>query len=172
VAEERIAVAFITKSWGVRGEVIAEILTHFPERFKRLKKVYLSGDRIGLEATIKSVKLHGNKVILKFEEIEDRNQADKLRNTYVEIGQGEVFPLPNNQYYRFDLIGLEVVEQQGRQLGVIADIYEYPAADILVIQSPQGRLLIPCIKEYIKSVNLNDKRVEVVLLPGMEFEAE
>lgn len=172
MSDDKVAIAYINKCWGVKGEVIAEPLTSFPQRFKKLDKVSLSGGRAKLELTVEWAKQHGKKIVFKFEEIDDRNEADRLRNSYIEIDKEEIFSLPPDQYYIFQLVGLEVTDKDKGTIGIIDDVWEYPASDIYVVRSEKGVLLIPGIKEIIKKIDLANNRMEVKLFPGMEFEAE
>ena len=112
------------------------------------------------------------KIIFKFKEIDDRNEADRLRNSYIEIDKEEIYNLPADRYYIFQLVGLEVIDIDKGKIGIIDDVWEYPASDIFVVSSEKGVLLIPGIKEIIKKIDLENNRMEVKLLPGMEFEAE
>lgn len=169
---EKVAIAFINKCWGIKGEVIADPLTDFPQRLKELKQVHVSGTRIDHDLTIAWTKQHGSKIVIKFEEIDDRDEADRLRNCYIEIDKSEIFDLPAGNFYRFDLIGLEVHDSENAVIGKIDEIWEYPAGDILVVRSERGRLLIPCLKRFIKKIELEANRMEVELLPGMDFEPE
>jgi 16S rRNA processing protein RimM len=172
VSDDKVAIAYINKCWGVKGEVIAEPLTSFPQRFKKLDRVSLSGGRANLELKVEWTRSHGKKIIFKFKEIDDRNEADRLRNSYIEIDKKEIYSLPADQYYIFQLVGLEVMDIDKGKIGIVDDVWEYPASDIFVVRSEKGLLLIPGIKEIIKKIDLENNRMEVKLLPGMEFEAE
>ena len=169
---DKVAIAFINKCWGVKGEVIAEPLTNFPQRLKKLKKVHVSGTRIDHDLIIDRVRQHGPRVVIKFEGIDDRDEANRLRNCYIEIDIAELHELPDGHFYKFDLIGLEVCDDEKTVIGKIDDIWEYPAGDILVVKSEQGRLLVPFLKKFIKDIDLKEHRMEVELLPGMDFEPE
>jgi 16S rRNA processing protein RimM len=172
VPEEKVAIALINKSWGVKGEVVAQPLTRFTQRFKQLGKVNISGPRIDLDLTVEAVRPHSGRVLIKFKEISDREEAARLRNTYLQIDASETFELPEGNYYHFQLVGLEVFDAGAEKIGKISDVWEYPAGDIIVVKSDKGRMLIPFISEIIKNIDIENDRMEVVLLPGMEFEAE
>ena len=172
MSDDKVAIAYINKCWGVKGEVIAEPLTGFPQRFKKLDKVSLTGGRAELELTVEWTKRHGNRIVFKFKEIDDRNEADRLRNSYIEINKEEIYSLPSGHYYIFQLVGMEVMDIDEGIIGTVEDVWEYPAGDIYVVRSEKGALLMPGIKEIIKKVDLENNRMEVKLLPGLEFEAE
>jgi 16S rRNA processing protein RimM len=172
VSDDRVAIAFINKAWGVKGEVIAEPLTEFIRRFKQVEKVTVPIARRELELTVAWTKKHGGKIVFKFEEINDRDEANRLRNSYIEIEKSEVYELPEGNYYQFELVGLKVEDLKQGYLGTLEEVWEYPSSDILVVRSDKGRLLIPAIKEVVKKVDIKNNKLEVTLLPGMEFEAE
>jgi len=171
VPDDKVAIAFINKCWGVKGEVIAQPLTRFPQRFKNLKGVRISGAGLSLELTVEWSKRHGDRIVLKFEEIKDRNEAEKLRNSYIEIDKSEVYKLPAKEYYIFQIVGLEVADSENTIIGIVEDVWEYPANDIIVVRSEKGILMVPAVKEIVKKIDINNNRLEVKLLPGMEFEA-
>jgi 16S rRNA processing protein RimM len=171
VSDDKVAIAFINKCWGIKGEVIAEPLTRFPQRFEKLEHVNVSGTRFDIDLTIESVRKHGNKIIIKFLEINDRDEARRISNSYIQVSKTETYELPAGNYYHFQLVGLEVIDSDNKTLGKIEEILDYPASDIFVVRSEDGRLLIPAIKEVVKKIDLKKKRMEVELLPGMEFEA-
>ncbi len=169
--DDKVAIAFINKCWGTKGEVIAKPLTQFPQRFKKLDRVHISGIRLDLELTIESIKWHSGKIIIKFQEIDDRDDAKRLSNSYVQVNKSEIYQLPAGNYYHFELVGLEVIDSDNQVIGKIEEVLEYPASDIYVVRSEKGTLMIPAIKEVVKKIDLEQKRMEVKLLPGMEFEA-
>jgi 16S rRNA processing protein RimM len=172
VSDEKVAVAFINKGWGIKGEIIAQPLTDFPQRLMKLKGIHVSGVRLELDLKIEYIKKHSGRFIIKFEGINDRDEAGRLRNSYIQIDKAEVYKLPAGHYYEFELVGLEVVDSDNQVIGKIDEVLEYPACDIFVVRSEKGKILIPGIKRIVRKVDLKNRRMEVKLLPGMEFEAE
>ena len=172
MSADRVAIAYINKSWGVKGEVITKPLTRFPQRFNGITEVNVATGKLDLKMRIEWIKKHGDRFIIKFEDINDRDEANRLRNAYIEVDKSEVFKLPEGNYYQFELVGLEVIDSEHGFLGKIDEVWEYPSSDILVVRSEKGWLLIPAIKEIVKKVDVENQRMEVMLLPGMEFEAE
>lgn len=169
---DKVAIAFINKCWGIKGEVIAEPLTNFPQRLMKLKKVHVSGTRIDYDLTIDKIRQHSARVVIKFAEIDDRDEANRLRNCYIEIDKDDVYDLPEGHFYKFDLIGLDVYDGEKNVIGIIEDVWEYPASDVLVVKSDKGRLLIPFLEKFVKNIDLNQNSMEVELLPGMDFEQQ
>ena len=106
-------------------------------------------------------------VLLKLEGIENPEQAELLKNAYLEIDREDAIPLKEGQYCIVDLIGLDVYTDEGKLLGKVDDIYNTGANDIYVVKDELGKqILLPGIKEVIKEVKLED-RIIVHLIPGL-----
>ena len=173
---DRATVARILRPHGRRGEVASEILTDFPERLTRLKSVELWNEKT---ATAKRVAIRkcwlshsrGGQAIFLFENSDSISDAEKLIGLEVQIPLAERIPLPNASYYVTDLIGCEVCEKNGATVGLVRDVQftgEGAAKNpILVVDSARGELLIPLAQEICRSVNIEARRIEVVLPEGL-----
>lgn len=167
MAEELVKIGQITSPHGVKGEVRVYPLTDFPERFKTLRRVLL-----GPDARPTGVRFEGmvkNMVILSFDGITDRDQAEKLRLQYVQVPKSEVHPLPPGHYYVFDLLGLDVVDPEGKLLGKLVDVTtDSPAHDIYVVETaPRKRYMVPAVKRFVKAIDLEAGQVVVEPIPGL-----
>ena len=80
------------------------------------------------------VKYHKNMVLIKFKGIEKVEEAQNLRNSYLEIDRKDAKPLEEGTYYIVDLLGLEVYTEEGKLLGKIDDIYNTGSNDIYVVK--------------------------------------
>ena len=106
-------------------------------------------------------------VFLKLKGIENPEDAEKLRNSYLEIDREDAIPLEEGTYFIADLIGLDVYTDEGVLLGKVDDIYNTGSNDIYVVKNELGKqVLLPGIKDVIKEVKLDDKII-VHLLPGL-----
>lgn len=166
--EQLLQVGAITSTHGVRGEVKVFPTTDDPARFKKLKKVILNDGRQQLEMEIASVKFFKNMVILKFKGIDDINDVEKYRKATLWVTREDAVPLEEDEYYIADLIGMNVVSDEGEQLGRITDVLQTGANDVYVISKPDTPdLLVPAIKDCIKTVDLEEGRMVIHLLPGL-----
>ena len=166
--EQLLQVGAITSTHGVRGEVKVFPTTDDPARFKKLKKVILNDGRQQLEMEIASVKFFKNMVILKFKGIDDINDVEKYRKATLWVTREDAVPLEEDEYYIADLIGMNVVSDEGEQLGRITDVLQTGANDVYVISKPDTPdLLVPAIKDCIKTVDLEEGQMVVHLLPGL-----
>ncbi|HJY85353.1 MAG TPA: ribosome maturation factor RimM [Candidatus Acidoferrales bacterium] len=167
-----VTLARIVRPHGRRGEVAAEILSDFPERLPALREAYLAGG--GCEPrriAIRSCWLHKQQVIFHFEGSESISDAERLRGLEVQIPLAERMPLPAGRYYITDLIGCEIWQRDGSRLGRVRDVQflgeGVASAPLLVVESPEGELLIPLAKEICTRIDLAARRIEVVLPDGL-----
>jgi len=171
-----VTLARIVRPHGRRGEVAAEILSDFPERLPALRDAYLAGGRgEPRRVAIRSCWLHKQQVIFHFEGSESISDAERLRGLEVQIPLAERPPLPAGRYYITDLIGCEIRERDGSRLGRVRDVQflgpsereGVSSAPLLVVESPEGELLIPLAQEICTRIDLAARRIEVVLPDGL-----
>ena len=165
--QKRLEVGQIVNTFGIKGEVKVIPFTDDINRFDDLKKVYVKTRKDDKLYKVQGVRYHKNMVLLKLEGIENPEQAELLKNSYLEIDREDAIPLEEGQYFIVDLIGLEVYTDEGKLLGKVEDIYNTGANDIYVVKDELGKqILLPGIKEVIKEVKLED-RIIVHLIPGL-----
>lgn len=169
--EELVEIGVITKPWGVRGEVKVRLSTDVPGRFAALEGVFLSGEE--LEPSfhrIEGVKNLRGAVAMKLEAVASPEEAETLRGLSVSVPESERAPLGEDDYYIYDLVGLEVLDPEGRTVGTLAKVYQGSGQDVFEIATGTGPVLVPAVKAYILSVDLEDGRI-VVRLPVEEDSA-
>ena len=165
--QKRLEVGQIVNTFGIKGEVKVTPFTDDISRFDDLEKVYVKTRKDEKLYKVENVRYHKNMVLLKLEGIENPEQAELLKNAYLEIDREDAIPLKEGQYFIVDLIGLDVYTDEGKLLGKVDDIYNAGANDIYVIKDELGKqVLLPGIKEVIKEVKLDD-RIIVHLIPGL-----
>ena len=156
------------KPQGRRGEVAADILTDFPERFAERKRVYaLAPDGSRRELQVEEFWPHKGRMVLKFGGVDSISDAEMLAGYEVQIPIGERAPLEQGATYVSDLLGCTVLES-GRELGVIADVqFGAGEAPLLVVKQGSRELLIPLAEEFLRELDVNAKRVVLALPEGM-----
>jgi 16S rRNA processing protein RimM len=168
---ELIAVGKIVNTHGVKGYVKVFPLTDNLERFCRLSKVLLVLGEYRREEAIDQVRLdsHKNNVYLLFKGITDKSLADPLKNSLIMIPKSQLVPLPENTYYHFQLIGLQVYLQEGAYLGKIKQILETGANDVYLVENEPGDkpILIPALKSIVKEIDLEQGKMIVDPPPGL-----
>ena len=166
--QKRLEVGQIVNTFGIKGEVKVTPFTDDMNRFDDLKKVYVKTRKEEKLYKVENARYHKNMVLLKLEGIENPEQAEMLKNAFLEIDREDAIPLEEGTYFIADLIGLEVYTDEGKLLGKVDDIYNTGANDIYVVKDELGKqVLLPGIKDVIREVNLNNAKIIVHLIPGL-----
>ncbi|MBN1994611.1 MAG: 16S rRNA processing protein RimM [Anaerolineae bacterium] len=162
-----LAIGKVVRAHGLRGEVSIAVLTEFPERFKTTEWVYL-GDQF--EATayrLESFRWHKQNVLLTLAGVTDRTQAEQLKGQFVQVPVEQAVPLPEDAYYFYQLIGLDVVTIAGQHLGIVTDIVETGANDVYVVEHDGQEILLPAIADVVKSIDLETGQMVVEVIEGL-----
>ena len=154
--EDLIRVGVIINTFGVKGEVkIYPDIDYFDE----LKRVFIDGKEYKIEKLREQKEI----IIAKFEGIDDINQIAHLKNSEVMIALEDRPELPEGKHYVGDLLGLEVITEDGQVLGTLDNIYNTGANDIYEV----GEILLPATDEVIKQIDMENKKIIVHLLKGL-----
>lgn len=157
-----IVIARITRPQGVRGEVIADILTDFPERFAELEKVTtLRGENEIGSLELEFCRFHQQRIVFKFVSYDDKNTAESLRDLKLVIPRDEAVELDEDQFYVFDLVDCEVITVEGQALGKVVRVDDFGAAPLLTVSTGQKEFLIPLTHEICPDVDTTAKKIIV-----------
>ncbi len=159
----------IVNTFGIKGMVKVKPFTeNTKKRFDNLKKVYIKNKNEKKEYEIEEVKYHKEMVLIKFKGIENPEQANILRNSYLVIDRENEKPLEEGTYYIVDMIGLEVYTEEGKKIGILDDIFNSGSSDIYVVKDELGKqILLPAIEEVIKKIDMKERKMIVHLIPGL-----
>ena len=165
--QKRLEIGQIVNTFGIKGEVKVVPFTDDINRFDDLEKVYVKTKKESKLYKVENARYHKNMVLLKFEGINNPEDAESLKNSFLEVDREDAIPLEEGTYFIADLIGLEVYTDDGKLLGKVEDIYNTGSKDIYVVKDELGKqVLLPGIDEVIKEVKLDD-RIIVHLIPGL-----
>ena len=157
----------IVNTFGIKGMVKVKPFTDDNKRFDRLEKVYIKNKEKLKEYQIEEVKYHKDMILIKFRGIENPEQANLLRNSYL-IDREEEKPLEEGTYYIVDMIGMDVYTDEGEKLGNIEDIFNTGSNDIYVVKSELGKqILLPAISDVVKNIDMENKKMVVHLISGL-----
>ncbi|MFR1834284.1 MAG: ribosome maturation factor RimM [Lachnospiraceae bacterium] len=166
--EELLRVGIISSTHGVRGEVKVYPTTDDPERFLDLDEVLLDAGREQIVLKITNVKFFKNMVILKFKGYDSINDIEKYKGRDLLIRRDQAVDLDEDEYFITDLVGLQVVTDEGVNLGVLKEVMPTGANDVYIVQQENGKeLLIPAIKECILDVDLEQGIMKIHLMDGL-----
>ena len=165
-----ISIARIIRSRGNRGEVAAEILTDFPERFEALKfkEVPLRKEKAPpLHLVLESYWFHRNRIILRFKGVGSIPEAEVLRDYEVQVPRDEAVSLRQGLYFHFDLLGCEVKDPNGVHYGEVTEVIEQGPGYLLNVKSREREILIPFAEEFLVRVDIEAKELVVNLPAGL-----
>ena len=167
--QEYFEIGKIVNTYGIKGFVKVVPYTDDISRFKKLKNVYIDFKGNLILMTIDEVSYSKGNVLLKFKEAPDINMVEKYKNSMIKILRKDAVKLPQNSYFIADLIGLDVYTEDGRILGKLDDIFKTGSNDVYVVKSEDGKqTLLPAIKDVVKKIDLDEQKIIVNLLKGLE----
>lgn len=161
---KKVVIGKISAPHGVRGEVRIVPLTDFPERFENLKTVFLEDDS---KMELESVKFSNKFIIAKFKNINSRNDIEIFNGKLLMLNRSDIPSLPEGEYYNFDIIGLEVIDDKGSKLGKITEVLKTGSNDVYVVEGKK-QILVPALKKVVKEINLTDGFMKVELLEELD----
>ncbi len=166
--EQYLRVGVIASTHGLKGEVKVFPTTDEPERFRKLKKVFLDTGKEYLPLKIKSVKFFKNQVILKFDEFQDINEVEKYRGKDLLIDREQALPLAENENFIVDLINMNVYDEEEQRLGTLTDVLQTGANDVYVVETEEGKeILLPAIPSCILEVDVEAAKMIVRIPEGL-----
>ncbi len=163
-----LSIGQIVNTHGVRGEVKVYPLTDDPERFKKLKEVFVEKNEELISYKVTNVKLIKNLAILKLETIDTVEDAIKLKNLYMKIDRSKAVKLPKGSYFICDLLDCDVHDIKLGFLGKLTNVIETGSNDVYVVKADNGKeILVPALKSVINEINIEDRKVVVELPEGL-----
>ncbi len=164
------AVGQIVGVHGLRGELKVESHTDFPERFAPGETLLVGYDLQEIE--LLSVRPHKGKLLMCVAGIQDRSAAERLRGQWLFVREEDVKELDKDTYWVHDIVGLEVITEDGRKLGIIKEVLFTGANEVYVIAAlstvNRGRdILLPAIADVVQSVDIEKGIMVVRLMPGL-----
>lgn len=162
-------VGTIVNTHGIRGEVRVIASTDFPEeRFQKGNTVYID-NKEHTELEIQTVREHKQFILLSFKDKQNINDIEKYKGMDIMVSEEELQDLDDGEYYYKDIIGSNVVTEDGQAVGQVSEIFETGANDVWVVKrAGKEDLLLPMIDDVILSVDVDAKQVVIDLLEGLD----
>ena len=168
-----ISIGKIVRPIGVKGNVKVIYLTDFPDRFKDLEKIFLYDEEkksfvnknSDFEFAISECRTLNDYVNLKFMDFDDKDSVKELINKIIMLPESERVELPEDSFYFFELVGAEVFDK-GKRLGIIKSFSDFGSGDLINISYEGKDIMIPLRKEFVKEIDIKNKKVELDLIEG------
>jgi 16S rRNA processing protein RimM len=139
------------------------VMTDFPDRFESGRSLYLDGQPLRIEES----RPHKQHLLVKLATIDSIIDAEKLRARHLTIPRSELRPLPDDEYYAFQIIGLRVSTTRGGYIGEVTDVMTTAGNDVYIVQAGSREVLIPAIDDVVKSVDLDAGVMIIEAIEGL-----
>lgn len=160
--DDLVAIARIVKPRGIKGEVMADILTDFPERFDDLETVTaVMPDASLRELTIEDHWFQSGRIVLKFEGIDSIELGETLRGAEICVDEAEAVELDESEYFDWQLAECVVETIDGMPLGKVAEVMRTGGTEILVVKGGSKEYLIPFAETICVEVDIDNKKIVV-----------
>ena len=136
--------------FGLKGELKVQVLTDNPKRIAPRARLY-AGE---VKVTVVSVREAQGYTYVTFKGFRDRTSVEPLRHALLQVPESELPPLAEGEFYRYQLIGLTVVDRAGDTLGVLEEIIETGANDVYRVRGEGGDILLPALDDVVVSIDL------------------
>lgn len=166
--DERVLVGEIHRAHGLRGEVKVEVHSDIAERFDRGQELLLvEGRRPPRRLRVRSSRPAKGGLLVGFEGISDRDQAEALRGARLEVEATDVPEPPDGFYYYFQLQGCRCVDAELGELGEVVDVVEDGGGVLLEVAQLDEKLLLPFVDAFLVQVDIEGRRIDWKLPPGL-----
>lgn len=165
-----LIIGYIRKPHGVRGELKVTVESEEPRRFFDLETVYVSrrpNDNHPRSLTVERVRFNKEEALVKFTEVNGREEAAAFGRHWLFITLDDALPLDTDEYYAFQAVGIDVITDEGQNLGKVMSILETGANDVFIVEGEQGEILIPDIDGVVLDVDISNGQLLVHLPDGL-----
>lgn len=163
-----LQVGVITQTHGIKGEVKVFPTTDDVSRFKKLKEVIMDTGRERITMEIEGVKFFKQYAIVKFKGYDSINDIEKYKRAKLYVTRDHAVKLQKDEYFIADLVGLNVVTDEGELFGKMKDVLATGANDVYVVEREDGaEVLLPAIRECVKAVDMEQGQITVHIMDGL-----
>jgi 16S rRNA processing protein RimM len=158
----------VVSTQGNKGEVNVLPLTDSIDRFRNLDNVFLRNKNSQTILNVEKIRIRKDTVILKLKDIENIEEAKMIVGSFLEVERKNAVKLPKDTYFIFEIIGLEVYDENNIFLGKVENVISTGSNDVYVVKiKDKEELFIPAIREVVKNVNLEKKRITINMVDGL-----
>ena len=163
MSTEYITVGKLGRSRGIDGEIYVTPATDFPDRFLKLKEIFVLNESKWEKMEIVSARLITGRPVLKFRGYNNPEEVSKMTNRRLAVLKEQLVELPEDSFYIFDLVGLEVYEQtSGRLIGIVTAVEKYPANDVYIIEDAEKKKYnVAAVKDFVKTIDVENKKIMI-----------
>jgi 16S rRNA processing protein RimM len=158
----------VVSTQGNKGEVNVFPLTDSIERFKNLDNVFLRNKNSQTILNVEKIRIKKDRVILKLKDIENLEEARMIVGSFLEVERKDAVKLSKDTYFIFEIIGLEVYDENNIFLGKVENVISTGSNDVYVVKiKDKEELFIPAILDVVKNIDLEKKRITINMVDGL-----
>jgi 16S rRNA processing protein RimM len=166
--DDLLVVGRIARAHGLRGEVIVNLETDFPEsRFRRGNVMFVDAADGARALTIEDVRFQQGRPVVAFEGIDSIEAAEELGRGDLRMPRSSLEPLPENTFYHHELVGCSVVTEGGESIGEVTRVDGPASTSRLVVQGRGREVLVPLVTDICRSVDLAARRIVIAPPEGL-----
>lgn len=162
---EFVKVGNVANIHGIKGELLIYPYTDDLFNFCNYKKFYIGNEKRCFDVI--KLRVHKNMILALLDNVNTPEAASLLKTFDVFVDRIELKKLDNNSYYIEDLIGLDVIDENNKCIGILKDVIKYPANDVYEIVDKDKLYYLPAIKEVIKKVDVVNKKIYIQSMEGL-----
>lgn len=166
--EDLVAIAKLAKPRGLRGEIVGDVLTDFPERFNDLSEVsivYPNGKVA--KGEIEKFWFQKNRIVLKLKNFDSIEAAETLRDCEICVAETEAVELEADEFFDWELEDCRVETVEGEQIGTVKEVLRTGGTEILVVAGEAKEYLIPFAEKICPEVDIENKLIKVDAPEGL-----
>lgn len=159
-----VVVGIILGPHGVQGELRVRVLSEVPHRFNQGETLYVASQPLQI---LSSSRGRSDNLIIKLQGIDTPSAARELAGQELSCMADSAPDLPENEYFHYQLMGLQVITEEGEHLGRITEIIVTGSNDVYVVSGDKGDILLPALSQVVRQVNLEAGTMVVLLMDGL-----
>jgi 16S rRNA processing protein RimM len=163
-----LAIGSVVKAFGIRGDIVVSPMTNDARRFKTLKHVFIGRDEAtASETQVLHVTLDHRGVRMQVASVTDRTSAENLVGAILFVKEKDAVRPPKGSFFIHDVIGLRVIDEKGKAVGILKDVLRLSPNDVYVVEKDGKEILLPAVKEFVKRIDIEGGTMSVQLIEGM-----
>jgi len=161
-----VVVGVVLKTVGLKGELKIKPLTDNPDRYSPGKRIWVQTPKGPEDFTIAGVRETKGNFVVSLEGVTDIDRAEQLRGLDVFVPESEVPPLPDGEYYHYQILGLPVYNYKGILLGKVVDIFTAGVKDVYVVKEQGKEYMIPVNDDTVDEIDVKGGRITLKRMKG------
>src|SRR5436309_8824554 len=160
--DDLVAIAKVARPKGLDGEVFADLLTDYPERFEGLEDVTaVLPDAMRLELKIEDFRIQNGRLVLKFDDYDSIEAAESLRNCEICVAESEAVKLEAGEYFDWQIEGCKVETVSGKSIGIVRELQRTGGTENLLVDGDGKQFLIPFAESICVDVDIENKLIRI-----------